>query len=216
MFGIIYKITNKINGKSYIGQTTLILEERMTKHFSKNSGCPIMEKAIKKYGKDNFDIEILGTFLEELLDLAEIAAIKEYGTLSPNGYNLTEGGGRGGKLSKETRLKMSLIVKERYRDKTKHPFFGKHHSKKAKEKISKANLGKKMSFEARQKSSIAKIGEKNPSYGKPLSELTKRKLSIAKSGKKHYLFGGHLSEETKKKISETKKKANAALKRAVN
>ena len=54
---IIYKYTNKLNGKIYIGQTVRTLEERLKEHIRKNK--TIIDKALNKYGVDNFEIEIL-------------------------------------------------------------------------------------------------------------------------------------------------------------
>lgn len=54
---IIYKITNVINDKVYIGQTVRNLEERMAEHFRHDN--TVIDKALKKYGKDAFKIEII-------------------------------------------------------------------------------------------------------------------------------------------------------------
>lgn len=51
--GYIYKITNKINGKNYIGQTTMNLKDRLTCHKSPSANM-VISKAIKKYGWNNF------------------------------------------------------------------------------------------------------------------------------------------------------------------
>lgn len=60
MEGNIYKITNDINGKVYIGQTVQSVEKRFKQHMFKNS-CPKLANAIKKYGKSHFTIETLET-----------------------------------------------------------------------------------------------------------------------------------------------------------
>ena len=89
---IIYKITNKINDKIYIGQTTRNLEERWKGH-KYHKGCKVLYRAIKKYGKDNFKIESICSALDEkYLDELEINFIKIFNSLSPNGYNLSLGG----------------------------------------------------------------------------------------------------------------------------
>jgi group I intron endonuclease len=56
---IIYKITNKVNGKIYVGQTTRSLEERWYGHCSTANQHGILGKALIKYGKENFRQEIL-------------------------------------------------------------------------------------------------------------------------------------------------------------
>ena len=55
---IIYKITNNINGKAYIGQTTNTLARRWCKHNTPSSNyCRLLKRALNKYGKENFIIE---------------------------------------------------------------------------------------------------------------------------------------------------------------
>jgi prefoldin subunit 5 len=84
MFYTIYKITNKINGKSYIGkhQTKKLDDDYM------GSGT-LVRKAIKKYGVQNFEKEILHIFSNEA-DMNE--AEKTLVTLGENSYNLCPGG----------------------------------------------------------------------------------------------------------------------------
>ena len=65
--GIIYKITNIINNKVYIGQTVNTIKQRWNKHCHSN-GCRSLYNAILKYGKENFNIEIIETLPIEELD----------------------------------------------------------------------------------------------------------------------------------------------------
>lgn len=90
MKGIIYKITNKVNGKSYIGQTRYTLEFRWKQHLHKKDNV-YFHNAIHKYGKDNFQLEILEECDVELLDSREMYYINKYNTFK-EGYNLTIGG----------------------------------------------------------------------------------------------------------------------------
>jgi len=104
----IYKITNHINSKVYIGQTSRKIEERWRNHCRKNHTTTAINSAIKKYGKENFTIEILFCVLQsEHLDTAERFFIKYYNCLAPNGYNLDSGGNCLKRLSLETRKKLS-------------------------------------------------------------------------------------------------------------
>lgn len=92
--GFIYKITNKINGKVYIGQTITPIKNRMYKHYSQaRNGKNItgIDAAIKKYGEENFEVEQILECPNEDLDLQEKFYISKYNSFE-NGYNLTIGG----------------------------------------------------------------------------------------------------------------------------
>lgn len=90
MKGIIYKITNKVNGKSYIGQTRYTLEFRWRQHIHKKDNT-YFHNAIRKYGEDNFIKEILEECDVNYLNSREIFYIAKYNTFK-EGYNLTIGG----------------------------------------------------------------------------------------------------------------------------
>lgn len=94
--GSIYIITNSINDKVYIGQTTLSVEDRWKAHLkpstSKRKSSYKLYKAMNKYGKENFNCEILETNIpvDELND-KEIYYIEKYDSYY-HGYNSTKGG----------------------------------------------------------------------------------------------------------------------------
>lgn len=74
---IIYKATNKINNKVYIGQTVRSLEVRMSEH--KRHNYTAFDKAINKYGLENFDVEVIDTAKDiNELNEKEIYWIKYY------------------------------------------------------------------------------------------------------------------------------------------
>lgn len=152
MIGI-YKITNKLNDKVYIGQSVDI-NARWRQHINAKDNYAI-HNAIKKYGKENFSFEILLECPAEMLNVWERDMIALYDCISPNGYNLTEGG-EGYKCSEETRLKMSNIRK-----------------------------GIHLSEETRLKMSEVKKGRISNRKGVPCSEETKIKISESMKGKKH-------------------------------
>jgi group I intron endonuclease len=112
----IYLITNKQNNKKYVGQCKTIdsngkyygFKKRWYAHCSKNSKCTYLKNAIEKYGKQNFEIELITQCTAEQSDELEIFYIKTYNTLVPNGYNLETGGNKNKFLSEETKKKMSL------------------------------------------------------------------------------------------------------------
>lgn len=96
----IYKYTNLINNKIYIGQTCQQLEKRAGKDGNGYKGCTYFYRAIKYYGWDNFKSEVIVSNLtEKEADIIEQEYIKQYNSNDPTyGYNL-EGGGRYSKIN---------------------------------------------------------------------------------------------------------------------
>ncbi len=107
----IYKITNKLNGMVYIGQTVKENPfDRINLHFVKsNHNRYFLQRAIEKYGKDSFEITILDPSVEinQLNDLERLY-ISQYNSLVPNGYNLKAGGEQGGQCSDVTKKAISI------------------------------------------------------------------------------------------------------------
>jgi len=102
--GIIYKATNKINGKSYIGQTInknfdiyIKRSHKKPSEYSKDINR-VFHNAIRKYGWNNFEWEILEKCdSKNELNEMEFHYIKQYNTFfRMNGYNMTFGGEGGG------------------------------------------------------------------------------------------------------------------------
>lgn len=135
--GFIYKITNIISKKCYIGETKKTNPElRWNEHkrkIEKGIGCPALQDAVRKYGIDKFKFEILIICFDENRYEFEIEYINKYNSMVPNGYNLTkggEGGGFYGKKHTETiRKKISQTNILRY---TNNPELGKEISEKNK------------------------------------------------------------------------------------
>ena len=149
MYGIIYLITNKINGIQYVGQTIRTLEIRWKEHCSNRMDSIRLSRAINKYGEKSFSKEIVGIFdNEEDLNNAEEYFIEWYNSLSPNGYNLHTGGNNH-KISEETRKRMS---KSKMGE--KHWTFGKSLTKKHRDNLSKSKKGKKKDAAFKLKRSI--------------------------------------------------------------
>lgn len=182
----IYRITNNINGKTYIGQHKYIDESNPMGKY-KGSGLNL-HRAYKKYGEDNFTTEILYSRIRDkaTVNAMEIYAIEKY---RPE-YNIAKGG-QGGDLGPEVRTRISKALK------------GKKLSEETRRKISETNKGHSISEETRRKISKANKG-KTPWKGKHHSEETKEKNRLAHIGKKR----GPLSEEWKQNISEAKKGKN--------
>ncbi|WP_275926206.1 GIY-YIG nuclease family protein [Clostridium perfringens] len=109
--GIIYKITNTVNNKIYIGQTTLSFYRRYRDGFKKCHNV-YLQRSIEKYGINKFKVEILAKnkSIEEL-DKLEIYLIKKYDSCNPkNGYNMKTGGGNG-KHTEESLKRISNATK---------------------------------------------------------------------------------------------------------
>ena len=114
-YGVVYKLTNTVNGKNYIGQTQNSVEKRFRDHSYAKSA---IGEAIRKYGKDKFTKEILAVCeSREELNACELRFISEYKSNDPNfGYNRTGGGGvnvvskRSGKIITE-----AFMSEEKYK-----------------------------------------------------------------------------------------------------
>ena len=91
--GYIYKISNSINGKVYIGQTRQTIEQRWSghKHSAITSEAPLY-RAMRKYGIENFQITVILECDNEQLNDKEVYYIQYYNSFVPNGYNATLGG----------------------------------------------------------------------------------------------------------------------------
>jgi len=108
----IYKITNLVNGKVYIGQS-IEPQNRWSKHKSSANGKPTqaIHHAMKKYGIDNFQFECIASCLDQdAANEAETAIVAQENSLVPNGYNVTNGGYNSPK-TQEWKDQMSLSMK---------------------------------------------------------------------------------------------------------
>lgn len=116
---IVYGILNNIDYKLYVGKSEKdndIDGVRPRRHFG-GRGSKLVFQAVQKYGKENFTVLLLhkeSCTREKLSDL-EKYYIKHFNTISPNGYNITEGGdggsGKGRKDSIATKNKKSVAAK---------------------------------------------------------------------------------------------------------
>lgn len=99
--GYIYKITNKINNKIYIGQTVQSPNRRLQKHISDSKKIDThLYRAFNKYGIDNFQLDIIEECKDSELDQQEKYWIKYFDSYN-NGYNETLGGYGGTKINRE-------------------------------------------------------------------------------------------------------------------
>ena len=144
MFSI-YKITNKVNGKIYIGYTEKSPEERFAGHLSeaRRPRSPL-QKALKKYGKDSFTVEAIFQHHDKdyVLNDREQYYIETYENIvgKENMYNVAPGG-LGGDRSMSPRHKE--YIKTRDITGKNNPFYGKSHTEENKAYLRKINLGKR-------------------------------------------------------------------------
>lgn len=114
MIGI-YKITNLINGKVYIGQS-INIEKRVKEHFYKAkckkdvSYNSALHSAIRKYGEENFTWEVIAECSIDDIDELEKKYIKEYNSIVPEGYNILSGGQRNKRIPHFCKLCGQLLL----------------------------------------------------------------------------------------------------------
>ena len=173
----IYKITNKINGKCYIGQSVDIYKRWEYYRYNKRDKTPILQ-SIKKYGIDNFLFEVIET-VEDRLNLCEKEKmyISELNTICPSGYNLSSGGRKttwAYKPSEETLKKRSIALT------------GQKRTQEVKDKMSKAQKGKVITQEHRDKIRNANKGKPSPMRGKKKPQEQVEKMRKSKIGKPAY------------------------------
>ena len=111
--GFIYKVTSPSN-KMYVGQTKRDDPRRRWKQHCAPSykQCVALKNAITKYGAENMTFEVIEECPDEFLNDREHHWIRELGTLSPHGYNLTTGGDVY-EFSEETKVKISTIQRQK-------------------------------------------------------------------------------------------------------
>lgn len=183
-FNYVYKITNLVNGKIYIGKHST---DRLDDGYMGSSRRVKLEYSA--IGKENFEKTILAYSddEEELKELEKFYITTLNATDPDVGYNIVCESGGFQTLSEEQKRKISQSLKgrplsEHRKQKIsaamtgeKHPMYGKKHSEETKQKIRESMKGKQQCL------------------GKRHSEETKRKISQSLKGKKH-------SEETKQKM----------------
>lgn len=184
----IYKVTNNISGKIYIGfSSNFIKRKSQHKKYVLDGTGFVLHDAIRKYGWDNFEWEIIYESWDRNHCLKEMEPyfIKEYkSSILENGYNMTRGGERGPDkikrkpLTEEQRKRISEGTKKNaVRGKNHHMFGQKPHE------------------------NFIITAKKGTRTGISWTEEVKRKISESNKGKKNALGHKH-SENTKKIMSE--------------
>jgi len=187
---IAYLITNTVNGKQYVGISRHSTPDLRWKRHIWDASRTLSSKilfhcAIRKYETASFTIRTIGYAIDwKELCILETELIELYGTLKPNGYNLTLGG---------------------------EGALGLRHTNATKEKMAAAKTGKKQSPEHVARRRSAMTGRKlSPEHiakllGRPCSVTTREKIGIANSGRTP-------SEATRKKMKDRKVTAESRAK----
>lgn len=196
MYGYIYKTTNIVNNKLYIGQHK---HSRFDENY-KGSG-KILRDAILKYGWNNFNTELIEECdSKSLLDERERYWIDYYNARDKTvGYNISKGGeGNSRACSKETKLVISIANKISL------------NKPEVKAKLSKSATGRIYSIEARKKMSDSRKGKTfTDEHKQHLSKSLQRRMKDADVQKhlSEWQIGKSLSDETKRKISQSVSKS---------
>jgi hypothetical protein len=174
----IYKATNLLDGMSYVGQSVEPFT-RISNHF-RGYDNDYFHNALKLYGKENFEWQIIMSGPESSISDVEIGCIVLEGTKSPLGYNLTDGGeGTHGRIcSEETRQKISI-----------------------------SNLGKKMSEEFKNQKRDYMLAFNHMSGGthtEGIKQILSQKSKAYFETHDSYWKDKNLSEEHRCKISATR------------
>jgi hypothetical protein len=225
---IIYRTTNTINGKIYIGK------DEKNRPWYLGSGV-YLRKAIAKYGYENFVKTTIDTAAsrDELCE-KEIYWIDFYNSQTPNvGYNVSEGGDGGDNFTnnprrEKIRTKITLATREamknpEIRKKLQGPKSeairknmsdahkglptwnkGGHLSEEHKQNLSRSRI-EKGTAKGKNNPMYGRIGELSPHFGKKYSEEHRTRISAANRGRK-------LSEEHKRKIGEARNKLYSTIK----
>ncbi len=194
MKSYVYCITNLINGKRYVGKSNCP-EARWKKH-QRDASRYHLHSAIRKYGIDSFEFEIVAEFSsEEAAFTAETKLIRILRTNDRNhGYNLNEGGRGGINPSPETRKRMGQAN------------VGRKHTEEWKQQNSVRQKGKSRSAETRKNIAAGLLGKK-------LSDEHRSKLRGKKRNPEQIenirrsIIGRRMSQETRAKMSRAAKAA---------
>lgn len=165
MYGVIYKVTNTVNGHIYIGQTKTALGKRWSKHCSDaRSGAGwVLAAAIRKYGQEAFTLDVVEECPDkDALNAAEIAWILK---LQPT-YNACGGGGGLGSPTPEVRAKISVAGQ------------GRKASQQTRQNMSAAQKGHPVSEETKRKIYEATAGYRERLKEKRLSQPKKKKNGL--------------------------------------
>jgi group I intron endonuclease len=198
----IYLVTNKVNGKTYVGQ------HKYKKLYDGYIGSgALIKKAIKKYGKENFEIEYLET---DLTDINEVDWFEQwYVTVLNPEYNIAQGGQgvryRSTVTAQESLLKNREKNIRKWEDPQYRAWMMEKRAKRRGVPLPKSEEAKQHIKESIQKRK--ELGTYKPTMlGKHHSEETKKKMSDAQKGRPKPHEGRPRSEECRRKIAEANRR----------
>ncbi len=169
----IYVLKNNLNGKLYVGQSWIPLEQRMGKNGVGYKNSTYLYNAMQKYGSSNFTYTVIDEFeSQEEADWLEDKLINELQTQTHGvGYNI-KNGGSAGRHSEETKLK-----------------------------ISNSLIGREVSAETRSKISQIHKGLKKPEHTKEWKQANSEFMKKRHAEQGHPMQDKHHTDESKAKIS---------------
>ena len=190
---LIYKVTNIINNKKYIGYTSKELKKRKFQHkeYALKRNSPFaFHQAIRKHGWENFKWEVIyeSRDTEHCLTVMEPFFINEYDTFGENGYNMDKGGRKGmlglkrKPLTEEQKENISIGTKKNALRGKDHPMYGTKANDKFLSAAKTSMLGKQHSVETKKKQSHSRkeyLKNNNVGmFGKNHSDETKQKMKL--------------------------------------
>ena len=210
----VYSIKCKLEPfREYIGQTVQDdFQIRLNGHISEanNGRRRHLYNAIRLYGWDQFQIEILHSFpregnWQERMDDLEIQEIAQRGTLAPNGYNNETGGNRNKVLHEDTKVLMSVAHSGE-----RHHMFGKHHTDEARQAMKKASAKPVQQWSKdgtqllRTFESVEEASEGNGALSVNIGRVCSGKEGRKTAGGFHWKFVNPDTHETKTILQFTK------------
>ena len=196
---IVYKITNTITGEMYIGKTQKGIKRRFSQHLRNaqkgSKDCPFLYNAIRKYGIENFIIEIVNFCKDtETLNKQEKFWIQKLDTLK-NGYNLTPGGD-------------GVIMDSKIKEKLSNSHKGKKLSKEHKENIRKGLRGIKRKKETRDIISKNTKKQWENSFFRETVAQKNREIILKNNRKKFNVYEAICLEKARPGVKALYKKGN--------
>lgn len=193
--GYIYKITNTINNKSYIGVTSeMVAQTRWKGHIraiNRGKGCPALGAAIKKYGISVFRFTILIICFDDDIYKFEPEYIKKYDTIAPNGYNISAGGrGSKGFTGKTHTAEAKAIIGKKSAERFADPKERKALSERAKASSDSAKISEGMHSSEKWRTAVK---EKRVGAKPKTAQTTESTTKISKSLKEYYAAHTHVA-----------------------